>query len=71
MAQSHISLSGIHGVVGGRSRARARRRTRSRAGLDVGRGGEIAQRLDPGSSEAEKSCSQAGFFFGRGKEIAP
>jgi hypothetical protein len=47
---------GIRGVVGGRGRgqARARRRTSSRAELDVGRGGEIARRLDPGSGEAER-----------------
>jgi hypothetical protein len=61
----------IHDVVGGRGRAWARQRTRSRAGPNVGRGGEIARRLDPGSGEAEKSHPRAGFFFGRGEEIAP
>jgi hypothetical protein len=66
-----VAICRIRGVVDGRGQARARRRTRSRAGLNIERGREIAQRLDPGSDDAEKSHPWAGFFFGQGKEIAP
>jgi hypothetical protein len=71
LQSSRVAVYGIHGVVGGRGRARARQRTRSRARLDVGRGEEIAWRLDTGLGEAEKLCPQARFFFRRGEEIAP
>jgi hypothetical protein len=49
-----VAVCGIHDVVGGQSRARARRRIWLRTELDVGRGGEIARRLDLGSGEAER-----------------
>jgi hypothetical protein len=49
-----VAVYGIRDVVGGWGRARARRRTRLTAELNIGRGGEIAQRLDLGSGEAER-----------------
>jgi hypothetical protein len=68
-SRGEVAVCGIRDVVGGRGQAWARRRIRSRTELDVGRGGEIARRLDPGSDKAERLRPWAGSYFGQGREI--
>jgi hypothetical protein len=42
-----------------------------RVELEVGRGGAITRRLDPGLGEAERLCPWAESCFRRRREIAP